>query len=146
MGSDVWIAGGGLVVSIFFSAGGIIWKLAENKAAILEKLDRHKAEIDDELTALRLSAYEEYKTLRKEIAEGAALARREFAETIHAIREKVTQLEIQLLTESKDTRHTLYGSLDQRHVIVMERVDETNERLRQLELFSARERGFKPDA
>lgn len=146
MSSEFWIAGAGLIFSIFVSAGGVIWKLAENKAAILEKLDDHKEQIDEELTAIRLSAYEEYKTLRKEIADGSALARREFGETVNAIREKVAQIELWTRDQLTETRHSLRGAIDMRWQIAEEKFERLDERIRQLELFEARYLGVKPGA
>lgn len=135
-----------MIFAIFVAAGGIIWRLAENKAAILDRLDEHKEQIDDELTAIRTAAFTEYQILRKEMVDSSAIARKEFGDTIHAIREKVVQVELWVRDEFKNTRHTFYGALDMRHQIVLEKIEKVEERSRQLELFQARHFGMKSDA
>lgn len=117
MTAEAWIALAALAVTICTA-------IVTATTVILSKINQNKEDLDQELSAIRLSAYEEYKTLRKEIAEVAGISRREFGETILAIREKVTEIELWFRDK------------------LNERAEKTDERLRQLELFSARS-GFK---
>lgn len=141
MGAAEWIAGAGLIAVLFMCTGGVIWRLAENKVAILDRLDEHKEQIDDELTAIRISAYKEYQILRKEMVDTATVARREFGDSLIALREKVNQVELFIRDQLRDTRHSLQGAIDMRHQMLEDKLEKTEERLRELELESARRDG-----
>lgn len=141
MGITEWIAGAGLIVVLLTCTGGVIWRLAENKVAILDRLDEHKEQIDNELTAIRVSAYKEYQILRKEMVDATTIARREFGDSLAALREKVVQVELFIRDQLRETRHTLQGAIDMRHQIMEDKLEKTEERLRELELNSARREG-----
>lgn len=141
MGAAEWIAGAGLIAVLFMCTGGVIWRLAENKVAILDRLDEHKEQIDEELTAIRISAYKEYQILRKEMVDATTIARREFGDSLLAIREKVVQVELFVRDQLRETRHTLQGAIDMRHQIMEDKLEKTEERVRELELDSARREG-----
>lgn len=125
-------------MAIVGSASGIMLKLADNRNAILGKIGENKEAIDDELTAMRQAAYKEYTELRREIEETSAKAYREFGESLLAIRTKVNQIEVWILNELKDTRHTLMGSIDMRHQKMDDKIEALNERIRQVEIEQAR--------
>jgi predicted DNA-binding protein (UPF0251 family) len=131
MTGEAWVALGGLVLTILVTT-------VTTTSMILTKINKNKEELDQELTAIRMSAFEEYKTLRREIAEVAMISRKEFGDTIYAMREKVTQVEIWIRDQLTETRHTLTGSMDMRHSMAMEKLEKTEERMRQLELFAAK--------
>lgn len=138
MGNSEWIALGALIVAIVGSASGIMLKLADNRNAILARISENKEAIDDELTAMRQASYQEYTELRREIEDTSAKAYREFGESLLAIREKVNQIEIWILNELKDTRHTLTGAIDVRHQMMNDRIEALNDRIRQVEIEQAR--------
>jgi hypothetical protein len=94
MTAEVWVAGAGLLVTIFLASGAVIWKLAEVKASVLGELQIHKDALDVELTAIRQAGYQEYKLLRQEINDVSAQTYREFGETVQAVREKINQVEL----------------------------------------------------
>ena len=131
MSAEAWIAMTALVFTMF--ASSIIATMT-----ILTRINKNKEELDEELSALRLAAYEEYKTLRKEISDVAAVSRREFGESIHAIREKVTQVELWTRDQLMDTRSSLGRSIDSRLGMAMDKIEKTDSRVRQLELFTAK--------
>jgi len=129
-----WIAFGSLCVLIAGAFLGIFYRQTDNRNQILNRIEKNKEELNDELSALRSAAYEEYKILRKEMAETTNVAYREFGETVFGIREKVTQVELWIRDELKDTRHTLQGGMDQRHSITDEKIEKVSDRVRQLEI------------
>lgn len=141
---EAWIEIGALMFTILASAVGSVAVLYKNKNEILDRMAKDKESIDEELKAIRMSAYEEYKTLRKEIGEATSVARVEFGETIRAIREKITEMELWTRDQLSETRHTLIGGMDQRHVISIEMIEKIEDRMRLLELFSAG-KGYRPD-
>jgi hypothetical protein len=134
MGAQEWIAFGGLCVAIIGCFLGIGSRQTENRNQILNRIEQNKEELNDELAAIRISAYEEYKILRKEMSDSTTVAYREFGETIFAIREKVTQVELWIRDELKDTRHTLQGGMDMRHSIMDEKLEKVSDRVRHLEI------------
>jgi len=134
MVTQEWIAFGGLCVLIAGAFLGIFYRQTDNRNQILNRIEKNKEELNDELSALRSAAYEEYKILRKEMAETTNVAYREFGETVFGIREKVTQVELWIRDELKDTRHTLQGGMDQRHSITDEKIEKVSDRVRQLEI------------
>ena len=144
MTAETWITLGALVFTMFVSAVGAVAFLNKNKNEILKQMQDDKESIETELMAIRMSAYEEYKTLRKEIGDTALIARKEFGETVLAIREKVNQLELWTRDQLTETRHTFAGSMDMRHSIAIEKIEKTDDRLRQVELFAAR-KGYDND-
>lgn len=131
MTAEAWIALVALAVTI-------VTAIVTATTVILNKISSNKEELDQELSAIRLAAYEEYKTLRKEIADIAESSRREFGETIHALREKVTEVELWIRDQLNDTKHHLTDSIEDRYAVAMGKLDKNEERLRQLELFTAR--------
>ncbi len=138
MGAQEWIAFGALIVAIMGAFLGIAYRQADNRNQILDKIEQNKEELNEELSAIRISAYEEYKILRKELADTVTIAYREFGETVHGIREKVTQVELWIRDELKDTRHTLQGGMDMRHSITDEKIEKVSDRVRQLEISGSR--------
>src|SRR5882757_10603446 len=134
MGIPEWIAFGVLCVAIAAAFLGIFSRQTDNRDQILNRIEKNKEELNDELSAIRIAAYEEYKILRKEMSDTATVAYREFGETVYAIREKVTQVELWIRDELKDTRHTLQGGMDMRHSITDERIEKVSDRVRQLEI------------
>ena len=134
MGVQEWIAFGALCVAIIGCFLGIMSRQTDNRNQILSRIEQNKEELNDELSAIRISAYEEYKILRKEMADTATVAYREFGETVYGIREKVTQVELWIRDELKDTRHTLQGGMDMRHSITDEKIEKVSDRVRQLEI------------
>lgn len=143
MGTGEWIAFATLIFTISMTGIGVATRLGNNKQEILTQMSKNKEELDDELTAIRIASYEEYKTLRKEMGDASSLSSREFGETIHAIRAKITEVELWARDQFKDTRHTFYGAMDMRHSMITERIEKTDERVRQIELTSAAKFGFK---
>lgn len=141
---DAWIELGALIFTILASGMGSVAVLYKNKNEILDRMAKDKESIDDELNALRMSAYEEYKTLRKEIGDATSIARVEFGETIRGLREKINEVELWIRDQLSETRHTMIGGMDQRHVIAIEMIEKIQDRMRLLELFSAG-KGYKPD-
>lgn len=133
---EAWIELAALMFTILVSA-------MTSVAVLYRRMAADKESIDDELLALRMSAYEEYKTLRKEIGDATSIARVEFGETIRAIREKITEVELWVRDQMSETRHTILGGMDQRHVIALEMIEKIQDRMRLLELFAAGQ-GFKP--
>lgn len=142
MGAAEWIAFAGLIFAIFTSAAGIVGTMVGNKNVILVQMADDKRDLETELSAIRISAYEEYKILRKEMAEAAALSYREFGESLLALREKVNQVELWTRDQLKETRHTLSGSMDMRYGMLDEKLDETKERIRLIEIENARQDGL----
>lgn len=138
MGVQEWIAFGALVVAIIGAFLGIASRQTDNRNQILTRIEKNKEELNDELAAIRISSYEEYKVLRKELADTVSLAYREFGETVHGIREKVTEVELWIRDELKDTRHTLQGGMDMRHSITDEKIEKVSDRVRQLEIGNQR--------
>jgi len=134
MGAQEWIAFGALCLGIIVAFWNIGSRQTDNRNQILSRIEANREELNDELSAIRIAAYEEYKILRKEMAEAHGVAYREFGETVLAIREKVTQVELWIRDELKDTRHTLQGGMDQRHVITDEKIEKVSDRVRQLEI------------
>ena len=106
----------------------------DNRNQILNRIEKNKEELNEELAAIRISAYEEYKILRKEMVDATTMAYREFGETVFGIREKVTQVELWIRDELKETRHTLQGGMDMRHSITDEKMEKISDRVRQLEI------------
>ena len=113
---------------------GIAYRQADNRNQVLNKIDENNKELKKELSAIRAAAYEEYTTLRKEMAESTSIAYREFGETVYGIRQKVTEVELWIRDELKDTRHTLQGGMDMRHSITDEKIEKVSDRVRQLEI------------
>src|SRR6267154_5234841 len=138
MGAQEWIAFGALCVAIIGAFLGIGSRQTDNRNQILSRIEANREELNDELSAIRIAAYEEYKILRREMAEAHGTAYREFGETVLAIREKVTQVELWIRDELKDTRHTLQGGMDMRHSIADEKIEKVSERVRQLEISGSR--------
>lgn len=134
MGVQEWIAFVGLCVAITLALFTIMARQTDNRNQILNRIEKNKEELNKELVAIRTAASEEYTILRKEISASTSLAYREFGETVVAIREKVTQVELWIRDELKDTRHTLQGGMDQRHVITDEKIEKVSDRVRQLEI------------
>ena len=134
MGIPEWIAFGGLCVATVGMLSLMMSRQTGNRDQILNRIETNKEELNKELVAIRTAAYEEYTTLRKEISESSSLAYREFGETVYGIREKVTQVELWIRDELKDTRHTLQGGMDMRHSITDEKIEKVSDRVRQLEI------------
>jgi hypothetical protein len=145
MTGELWAALGALIFTIFGASVASVTTLFNHKNQILEQMAKDKESTDQELMAIRMSAFEEYKTLRREIGDVASISRKEFGETIVALREKVTQVELWVRDQLTETRHTLNGSMDMRHTIVVEKLEKTDDRVRELEMFAAK-RGFVSDA
>ena len=144
MTSEAWIALGALVFTILTATAAAIVFLSGSKNEILQRMADDKESIDEELKAIRMSAYEEYTTLRKEIGEATSIARVEFGETVRAIREKINEIELWTRDQLSETRHTILGGMDQRHVIAIEMIEKIEDRMRLLELFSAG-KGYRSD-
>jgi hypothetical protein len=144
MTGELWAALGALIFAVLGGSVTSVATLFNHKNQILEQMAKDKESTDQELMAIRMSAFEEYKTLRREIGEVASISRKEFGETIVALREKVTQVELWVRDQLTETRHTLTGSMDMRHTIVVEKLEKTDDRVRELELFAA-QRGFNAD-
>lgn len=53
MTPEFWLAGAGLIVTIFVSAGGVIWKLGDNKTAIYTAITRTRTEIEKDVEEVR---------------------------------------------------------------------------------------------
>ena len=138
MGVQEWIAFGALCVAIIGCFLGIMSRQTDNRNQILNRIEKNKEELNEELAAIRISAYEEYKILRKEMVDATTMAYREFGETVFGIREKVTQVELWIRDELKDTRHTLQGGMDMRHSITDEKIEKVSDRVRQLEIGNPR--------
>ena len=137
MGVPEWIAFGALCTAIMGAFAGMMSRQTDNRNQILNRIEKNQRELNEELSAIRIAAYEEYKILRKEMVDAANVASREFGETVYGIREKVTQVELWIRDELKDTRHTLQGSMDMRHSIMDEKVEKVSDRVRQLEITSS---------
>jgi len=133
-----WIAFGTLCVAILGAFLTMMSRQTDNRNKILNRIEQNKEELNEELAAIRISSYEEYKVLRKELADTVSLAYREFGETVFGIREKVTQVELWIRDELKDTRHTLQGGMDMRHSITDEKIEKVSDRVRQLEIGNQR--------
>ena len=138
MGAQEWIAFGALCVAIVTTLSVMMIRQTTNRDQILDRIEKNKEELNDELAAIRISAYEEYKILRKEMVDATTMAYREFGETVFGIREKVTQVELWIRDELKDTRHTLQGGMDMRHSITDEKIEKVSDRVRQLEIGNPR--------
>jgi hypothetical protein len=138
MGAQEWIAFGVLCVAIMGAFLGIAYRQTDNRNQVLNKIDKNKEELNEELEAIRISAFEESRTLRKELTDTMSAAYREFGETVYGIREKVTQVELWIRDELKDTRHTLQGGMDMRHSIAEEKIEKVSDRVRQLEISNQR--------
>lgn len=137
MGVPEWIAFGGLCVAIIGTLSLMMSRQTANRDQILNRIETNKEELNKELVAIRTAAYEEYTTLRKEISESISLAYREFGETVYGIREKVTQVELWVRDQLKETRHTLQSGMDMRHQIALNGIKEVDDRVRQLEIGKA---------
>lgn len=133
-----WVALAALIFTVIASA-------VSSVVFLYSKMNSDKKELEDDLQVLRMSSYEEFKTLRKEIGEASSIARMEFGETISAIREKVTQVELWMRDQLSQTRHTLIGGTDQKHMIAIEKIEETDNRVRKLEIFNASKGYVPPD-
>jgi hypothetical protein len=138
VGAQEWIAFGALVTAIIGAFLGIASRQTDNRNQILDRIEKNKEELNDELSAIRIAAYEEYKILRKEMSDTANVAYREFGETVLGIRQKVTEVELWIRDELKDTRHTLQGGMDMRHTITDEKIEKVSDRVRQLEIGNPR--------
>ena len=138
MGAQEWIAFGALCTAIIGCFVGIMSRQTDNRNQILNRIEKNKEELNEELAAIRISAFEEYKILRKELTDTMSAAYREFGETVYGIREKVTQVELWIRDELKDTRHTLQGGMDMRHSIAEEKIEKVSDRVRQLEISNPR--------
>jgi len=136
MGVAEWIAFGTLCVAIAAAFLGIMSRQTDNRDQILNRIEKNKEELNNELSAIRSAAYEEYQILRKEMSDTATVAYREFGETVYGIREKVTQVELWVRDELKETRHTLQGGMDMRHSVADEKIEKVSDRVRQLEINS----------
>ena len=138
VGAQEWIAFGALCTAIIGCFVGIMSRQTDNRNQILNRIEKNKEELNEELAAIRISAFEEYKILRKELTDTMSAAYREFGETVYGIREKVTQVELWIRDELKDTRHTLQGGMDMRHSITDEKIEKVSDRVRQLEISNPR--------
>jgi hypothetical protein len=134
VGPQEWIAFGGLCIATIGMLSLMMSRQTANRDQILNRIAKNKEDLNKELVAIRDAAYEEYTILRKEISDSSSLAYREFGETVHGIREKVTQVELWIRDELKDTRHTLQGGMDVRHQIALDGIKEVDDRVRQLEI------------
>jgi hypothetical protein len=134
VGIPEWIAFGALCVAITGTLSLMMSRQASNRDQILSRIEKNKEELKEELAAIRSAAYEEYTTLRREMSETMSAAYREFGETVYGIREKVTQVELWIRDELKNTRHTLQGGMDMRHSITDEKIEKVSDRVRQLEI------------
>ena len=133
-----WVALAALLFTVVASA-------ISSVVFLYSKMSADKTSLEEDLQVLRMSSYEEFKTLRKEIGEASSVARVEFGETISAIREKVTQVELWVRDQLTETRHTLVGGTDQKHMIAIEKIEETENRVRKLEIFNASKGYVPPD-
>ena len=138
VGVPEWIAFAGLCVATIGMLSLMMSRQTANRDQILHRIETNKEELNKELVAIRTAAYEEYKILRKELADTVNVAYREFGETVHGIREKVTQVELWIRDELKETRHTLQGGMDMRHSITDEKIEKVSDRVRQLEIGNQR--------
>jgi predicted DNA-binding protein (UPF0251 family) len=134
VGVPEWIAFAALCTAVAGTLSLMMSRQTSNRDQILTRIEKNKEELNDELAAIRISAYEEYKILRKEMAEVMGTAYREFGETVFGIRQKVTEVELWIRDELKDTRHTLQGGMDMRHSITDEKIEKVSDRVRQLEI------------
>jgi hypothetical protein len=134
VGAQEWIAFGALCIAIMGALLGIAYRQTDNRNQVLSKIDKNKEELKQELSAIRAAAYEEYTTLRREMSDTMSAAYREFGETVYGIRQKVTEVELWIRDELKDTRHTLQGGMDMRHQITLDGIKEVDDRVRQLEI------------
>lgn len=146
MGASEWIAFGGLLFTIASGGLGVVVVLFNNKAAILEQMRLNKEDLDQELNAIRMSAYEEYKTLREEIQNVKDLARKEFGETIRSIREKINEVELWARDAMKKDYHSLNERIDNARDEALRKVENLENRTRQLEMFNAKEMGRREGA
>jgi hypothetical protein len=135
LGPSEWLAGAGLLLTIMLTGGGVIWKVGEIQRTILTRMAGNKEELDNDLNLLRMAAYEEYKILRREMQEASSMAYREFGKTAEGLREKLADVELWTRDQIRDNRHE-----------VDVKIEKSGERIRQLELFQAREKGFRPDS
>lgn len=143
MEASHWIALGTLLFAIASGGATVIVVLFNNKNAILDRLQANKEALGEELDAIRMAAYEEYKTLRKEMQDGADVARREFGETVRSAKEKVASFELWTRDALQETRASLYRKIDEQRIELDTKISRVEERVRQLELFTAREMGRK---
>jgi hypothetical protein len=138
VGIPEWIAFGALCVAIVGTLSLMMSRQTDNRNQILSRIEKNNKELKEELAAIRAAAYEEYTTLRREMSDTMSAAYREFGETVYGIREKVTQVELWIRDELKDTRHTLQGGMDMRHSITDEKIEKVSDRVRQLEIGNQR--------
>lgn len=143
MDASQWIAFGSLLFVIASGGIGVVVVLYNNKTAILDRMAINKSELEQDLNAIRMAAYEEYRTLRREMQEASKQASSEFGEALKAIREKIIQVEFWTRDQIQNTRSALYTKLDDMRVELSLRSDRIEERIRQLEMFTAREMGRK---
>ena len=137
VGVPEWIAFAGLCVATIGMLSLMMSRQTANRDQILHRIETNKEELNKELVAIRTAAYEEYTTLRKEISESSSLTYREFGETVHGIRQKVTEVELWVRDQLRDTRHTLQSGMDMRHQIALDGIKEVDDRIRQLEIGSS---------
>jgi len=137
-GAQEWIAFSGLCVAIITTLSVMMSRQTDNRNQILSRIEKNNKELKEELADSRTAAYEEYTTLRREMSDTMSAAYREFGETVYGIREKVTQVELWIRDELKDTRHTLQGGMDMRHSITDEKIEKVSDRVRQLEISNPR--------
>ena len=152
MPSDLTIAAIGLGFTAVSTIAGVLFPItrmmASHRRAMNDKIDGLRDTLNkrvEELTFTmaqhELDDERRFGEVRSDIDTAGDTIRREFGETAVAIREHVHQLELkhgeQRLDVEKtiqETRHTLYGRLDQQNEIMSERVDGIDERLRQVEI------------
>ena len=134
MTAEAWIAAAALIFTVFATA-------ITATMVIVTRINRNKEQLDEDLTAIRLAAYEEYKTLRREIGDVSVISRREFGETVHSIREKVVQMELWTRDQLTEIRLHFSKTVDVRHGMAMDKIEKTDDRVRQLELFAAKVTG-----
>src|SRR5258708_31532229 len=134
MTAEAWIAAAALIITVFATA-------ITATMVIVTKINRNKEQLDEDLTAIRLASYEEYKTLRREIQDVSTISRREFGDTVHAIREKVVQIELWTRDQLAEIRASFSRTVDMRHSMAMDKIEKTDDRVRQLELFAAKASG-----
>lgn len=90
MDAAQWIAFGGLLVVIASGGSGVIWKLGQNKTEIIDRIAKTRDGYTAALALMRQDFDREIDVLRREIE----ASERRGAEPIHAMREKVSTVEL----------------------------------------------------
>lgn len=112
----------------------------EKFEALKDTVNKRAEEFTHTMAAHELDDERRFGEIRSSIDSAGDTIRREFGETAGAIRQHMHQMELQsserrleVERELQNTRHTLYGRLDQQAAIQAERSDGLDERIRGLE-------------